>query len=109
MTDLHRPVHSAKDERCLFDTVLNKRLDIARSLLDKYGSALANIKIMGTTPLISSVIEQNAGLVELLLEYGADIEAPDDAARTPLMWAASLGDEKIALILLEKGARLDAK
>lgn len=41
----------------------------------------------GFTPLHIAVIQNHAGIVELLLVHGADASATDDEGRTPLDWA----------------------
>ena len=46
---------------------------------------------------------------EMLLNYGADINALDDRKRTPLHLAAVQGNLKAAKMLLKHGARKDLK
>ncbi|KAK7409434.1 hypothetical protein QQX98_008395 [Neonectria punicea] len=48
------------------------------------------------------------GIVKLLLEKGANVEAKDDYGWTPLLWAAENGHEGIVKLLLEKGADIEA-
>ena len=47
--------------------------------------------------------------VELLLEYGADINLVDLLGRGALHVAAQLGDASVVASLLERGARVDAQ
>lgn len=46
-------------------------------------------------------------MVELLLRYGADIDAVDREQRTPLQSAAWQGHESVVWLLLKHGARVD--
>lgn len=47
-------------------------------------------------------------IVEILINYGADVNAKDDQGRTALDWAASVGWMSIAKTLLEKGAAVNS-
>jgi ankyrin repeat protein len=47
--------------------------------------------------------------VELLLAHGADIDAPDAAQGTALMWAAQTGQPAMVRLLLERGADAHAR
>ena len=61
--------------------------------------------ILGTTPTHDSVITENADNVQILWEYGADINAVDSQrGYTPLCRASSFGNVKAVKWLLEHGA-----
>ncbi len=62
-------------------------------------------------PLLSHAIRQgNEGIMRLLIEHGANVNAvSDDRANTPLMEAATRGDVAVVRRLLEAGADLDLK
>lgn len=49
----------------------------------------------------------NASMVELLIRYGADVNAVDREQRTPLQSAAWQGHESVVWLLLKHGARGD--
>ena len=49
------------------------------------------------------------GIVQLLLDNGADIEAMNDSGETALVGAAAGGHEAIVRLLLDKGADIEAK
>jgi hypothetical protein len=54
--------------------------------------------------------EDHVDLVQLLLEYGADMAAKDgDFGHSPLHWAAIVGKAEASLLLLEHGADVSAK
>ena len=46
--------------------------------------------------------------VKLLLDKGADIEARDEQGQTPLVRAATYGQDRIVRLLLDKGANIEA-
>ncbi|KAB1217530.1 ADP-ribosylation factor GTPase-activating protein AGD1 [Morella rubra] len=48
------------------------------------------------------------GMVELILQYGADVNAPDSKGRTPLHYCIHSGRTAIAKILLTRGANPQA-
>ena len=63
----------------------------------------------GYTPLHLAVFLKQYKIVEMLLEAGADIEAPVcPDGRTPLMLAALYGDAEMVRLLLNKGANAQA-
>ena len=46
-------------------------------------------------------------MVDLLLRYGADVNAVDSERRTPLQSAAWQGHESVVWLLVKNGARVD--
>ncbi|MDU8946650.1 ankyrin repeat domain-containing protein [Ovoidimarina sediminis] len=56
-------------------------------------------------PLHVAVVEERPEMVRILLEAGAEIDAPSELeARTALHLAADVGDEEMVLLLLQEGA-----
>lgn len=49
-------------------------------------------------------MDGNAGILQLLLEEGADKKAADNSGKTPLIWAAMHGHEAVVQQLLQEGA-----
>eukprot|EP00163_Fabomonas_tropica_P015614 TRINITY_DN28422_c0_g1_i1.p1 TRINITY_DN28422_c0_g1~~TRINITY_DN28422_c0_g1_i1.p1 ORF type:complete len:1127 (-),score=180.66 TRINITY_DN28422_c0_g1_i1:723-4103(-) len=60
------------------------------------------------TPLHEAVLIQARDCVEVLLDYGFSVHAETVAGVTPLPLACSKGDYDLAILLLERGARVDA-
>jgi ankyrin repeat protein len=56
------------------------------------------------TPLVMAAEHGHAGVVRLLLERGADINASDDSDDTALHYAADKGHEEVVPVLLSRGA-----
>ncbi len=49
----------------------------------------------------------HTAMVDLLLRYGADVNAVDSERRTPLQSAAWQGHESVVWLLVKNGARVD--
>ena len=57
-----------------------------------------------------AVVESKPGIVRILLERGADIDAPSELeARTALHLAADAGESELVSLLLEEGANVDSR
>jgi GT2 family glycosyltransferase/glycosyltransferase involved in cell wall biosynthesis/ankyrin repeat protein/predicted Zn-dependent protease len=81
-----------------FDTV-------ARALADN--PSLANRPLTEDTadrPLHYAAARGTADVLNLLLDHGADVNAPGDLGRTPLFHAALEGSAEAARLLLDRGA-----
>ena len=70
----------------------------------------------GATPLMAAATAEDRDSVVLLLDHGAEVNAKPNmdtdgfiwgGGRTALMWAAFLGNEPMAKLLLARGAKLD--
>lgn len=72
----------------------------------KYNISIENVGRLKVTPLMHAVQKGNMGIVKLLIEEGADINAQIDSGPTPLILAAQMGKTDIAKYLIEKGAML---
>ena len=78
---------------------------LVQKLLDE-GAAVNEISQDGLlqTPLHHAAKSQNSGIVKLLLDKGADIDAPDSYNMTPLTVAVCHGQIENCKVLLECGA-----
>jgi uncharacterized protein len=68
----------------------------------------AEVNRAGWTPLHYAASGSETKLVALLLDKGADIEAPSPNGTTPLMMAARYGAQESAVFLLSRGAKARA-
>ena len=91
---------NASDETPLMLAALKGNLDATQRLLDK-GAA---INRPGWTPLHYAATGPEPKLVSLMLERGAQIDAPSPNGSTALMMAARYGADDSALLLLARGA-----
>ncbi|KAA0177228.1 hypothetical protein FNF27_01557 [Cafeteria roenbergensis] len=62
----------------------------------------------GKAPLIRASANGHVGIVRMLLDRGASVDATDDHGRTALMWASCCGRVEIVRMLLDRGASVDA-
>ncbi len=69
----------------------------------KYG---ANPKIQGCSPLFTAVSLGEKAITEILLDYGADVNARNEYGDTPLFIVDSL---EVAKVLVNRGADIKAK
>ena len=69
------------------------------------------IPFAGASALHVAVLKDNRGIVQLLLDNGADIDirALDDSKGSPLEWAAYFGLKDMAIFLVESGADINAR
>jgi ankyrin repeat protein len=88
------------------------KLRLAEMLLTRPHGPKPNvnaIEIRDKTSLHIAAAHDRNDIVEMLLSYGANINARSDGGWTPLHNAAEKGGEKIVRILLEGGAEINAK
>jgi hypothetical protein len=86
-------------------------LKTIQDLIDKDPS-LVNAQVFGRSSVLFAVVAQRPEVVELLIRRGADVNAsgrPPEAVDPPLVAAVALKDLKIAKLLIEAGANLDAR
>lgn len=67
-----------------------------------------NQRVNATPPIFMAVNAGRLDLVELLYQYGAILDETTDNGATPLMFACSKGDEKMAKWFLEKNCNVNA-
>lgn len=82
----------------------DKRIDIARLLIEYGADMNATNKIFGTTALMKAVINGQKETVKMLLDAGADITPTDCFGYDALAMAESRGHKKIANMLRNAGA-----
>ena len=83
-------------------------LDAVKLLLNHYTDVNSREAGHGQTALMWAAAEKNPGVVQALVERGADVNAKTESGSTPLMFAAQSGDLKSAQILVAHGADVNS-
>ncbi len=91
---------NAAGETPLTMAALRGRLDWVNRLIDRGGQ----VNREGWTPLHYAASGPDSGVVGLLLDRGASLDAPSPNRSTPLMMAARYGGEASAQLLIARGA-----
>lgn len=92
-------------EPALVLAVREGSMRVFRALLDVPGIQVDAPALNGNTALMMAAFKHNQPAAEALLTRGAAVNRP---GWTPLHYAAASGDEAIALLLIKRGARVDA-
>lgn len=85
------------------------RADVLRCLLENGADQDAKDNDTSETPMHECFAENVVECVEILVEYGADVNSPDMYGSTPLHKALSCGRFDSAKLLLENGANVETK
>jgi ankyrin repeat protein len=101
--------HRDNDPAAWWDSFTFKSAESARWLLDR-GLPVNRSNWLGITPLHRAAGSGDIVIAELLLSYGADINAVEtEWCSTPLGWAAKQGQKTMVEWLLKNGADINAK
>ena len=84
-------------------------LDIAKMLIAAGANVKAETDNGAITPLFMACSNGSAAMIELLLNSGADANAPKANGTTPLMLASASGSVPAVKTLLDHGAKIDTK
>lgn len=83
--------------------------DIAELYLAAYPFVLEWVNAKGATPLHSAAMKGQTECAQLLIESGADIDAPDLLGNTPLHYASAWGKTSVVKLLIELDCQVGAK
>lgn len=93
------PVHATIDDAIARGDIEDVKRHLQRDKSAARGRADAKL-----SPLHQAILRRQTKIVPLLLEAGADVQAPDSAARTPLHLAVERGDAVVVRELLRRKA-----
>ncbi|BGP25881.1 ankyrin repeat protein [Rhodotorula toruloides] len=122
-TSLHLAAHKGRADLCewlleegvdddevsrdvLGETVLhiaaaNGFVEILELYLSRYAFVLDWVNSRGMTPLHAAALKGQAEAAQMLLDYGADINAPDLNGNTPLHYACAWGHWPVMKLLID--------
>jgi ankyrin repeat protein len=85
-------------------------IEVARTLLD-LGAPVDFADGNGITMLGRAILNNEVEMARMLLARGANVNSVDKLGMTPLLWASAIdfGDAEMIDLLLEAGARTDAR
>ena len=92
----------------LHDAIGFGHLDVVKSILQKDFSCVNNPSWHGITPLHYAVIKGNLEITDILLSYGANVNARNNFNETPLHCAFHSSPLKVVHKLLDNGADIRA-
>ncbi|RMX42205.1 hypothetical protein pdam_00017324 [Pocillopora damicornis] len=93
----------------VFDVILNDKITDLKDLLQADPKCANSVGWHGLTPLHHAALKNNEELIDLLLQYGANINHPNAYRETPLHLACQAASLKLVHKLLEIGADLRAE
>jgi ankyrin repeat protein len=104
------PIHCVSQgfQNSYIPSVYQSLPDVARLLLEHGADANAQLPDSddsGRTPLHVTMEFNNAEVVRVLLEHGANVDAEDSEGRTPYQIASANGYDEIMKLLSEHGAK----
>ena len=91
----------------LYLTSCNDRVEIVKQLLEAGAKVDIADKRSGFRPLHCSAKQGNAGITELLIRYGANVDAQSLQGETPLHLAVVNGHPAVVVILLKYLAKVE--
>lgn len=101
--------HDCKLKMAVFEVILNDKVSDLKHLLEVDPKCANSVGWHGLTPLHQAALKSNQELVDLLLEYGANVNRPNAYGETPLHLACQAASVKFIHKFLEIGAELRAE
>jgi ankyrin repeat protein len=95
---------SATANATIDEAIARGDLDSVKQFLDRDASLVRGKPDAKLSPLHQAILRRQSKIVVLLLERGADVQAPDSSGRTPLHLAVERADAGIVKELLRRKA-----
>ena len=103
----HTKTLSLPSNSLLHYAVIEGDLELVERLLKADVSIINNRSLEGTAPVHEASLNGDTECLELLLQYGANVELLDSQGHTPLEYAVYAGQFDCAQFLLNAGANVD--
>lgn len=100
--------HPAAKYQCPFIAAVDNGKDRFVYLFTKYG-VNADMIVDGGTPLFRAAKSGHSGVIQMLLDAGADVRARDFRGNTPLLEAIAHGQTETAKLLIDTGSNIEAR
>ncbi len=94
----------------LTDLVRYSTKEAVSAFIIEKGDAVAHVRDKDGKTMIQHATETGrTGVIDVLIQRGANVDAPDNNGMTPLMSASLRGFTKMVQFLIEQGANIDAQ
>ena len=95
---------------CIMEGIKNfeEQLDLSTRYLKNNKNILDYQDETGKTPLMRAAELGKADVVDLIIQYGANVNLADNKGRTALIYAAKYGHKEVVETLVKNKAELDA-
>jgi ankyrin repeat protein len=93
----------------IFRAIADDNEEVVRRLLDSDPGLVERVDYDGSRPLVLAAWRGRLGVVTLLIERGANINATGAWGCTALHTAAEQGNEEVVALLLDKGAQANSR
>lgn len=98
----------ASSKMAVFDVILNDKITDLKDVLLSDPKCANSVGWHGLTPLHQAVLKNNQEMVDLLMEYGANLNQPNSYGETPLHFACQAASLQNVNKFVEVGAELRA-
>ncbi|KAJ3496601.1 hypothetical protein NLG97_g2546 [Lecanicillium saksenae] len=99
-------IHACHEGRTALDyAVMNSKIEVARILLER--GAEKRLQGGNSGLLVEAVEKSDAEMIQLLINYGADLNFQNEKGISALHMASSLGKAEVAQLLIDNGAEVN--
>lgn len=94
----------------LTDLVRYRTKEAVTAFITEKGDAIVNLRDKDGKSMIQHAVETGrTGVIDILMQHGANVDTPDNNGMTPLMSASLRGFTKMVQFLVLRGANIEAQ